>query len=79
MAASNEWKHIPSRARHPPRSLDCASENDELHAIDDGRTACTAYERLDEGLQCIHRLEWVTVGECGIMVVIEKRVRSKAV
>lgn len=45
---------IPGRTGHASSSLNGSAKHDELHAVDDRRSACAADERLDEGLECVH-------------------------
>jgi hypothetical protein len=45
---------LPCRARHASCGFNRATEDDELHAVDDGIAGDIADERLDETLKCLH-------------------------
>lgn len=54
--------YIPGRARNPPCCFDSTAQDDEFHAVNDGRTPSAAPdERLHERLENVH--EDATVGK----------------
>ena len=45
---------LPGRTRNPTSCFNCATEDDEFHAVDHGGGGRSANEGLNEALDCVH-------------------------